>query len=236
MPKSKFTIVSDGACSKNPGPGGWGTIVAYPDETVKEFGGSDSETTNNRMELLGFYRGLDEVYDVRKKFPEIRVLRAISDSKYVLDGASSFLARWEKNGWKTVAGGEVKNHDLWEKVSKIQKLLEEADFRIEYELVKGHSGHEGNERCDQIAVRFTHEEPIELYSGPLSNYSVSLFSAPAGKPFSACYLSYIDGILNRYHTWDECRRAVEGKSGAKYKKVKTAVEERETLALWEVKE
>ena len=235
MPSSKFIIVSDGACSKNPGPGGWASIVVYPNETVQEFGGGDPETTNNRMELKGFYYGLEEVYDVRNKFPNTRILRAISDSKYVLDGASSFVDRWEKNGWKTVAGGEVKNQDLWEKVAKSQKLLKESGFRIEYELVKGHTGHEGNERCDQIAVKFTHEEPIELYKGPLANYSVSMAPAPAGKAFSTCYLSYVDGVLNRYKTWDECKLAVEGKSGAKYKKVKNAVEERDTLALWKVK-
>ena len=227
-----FLIVSDGACSGNPGPGGWGLIVVTPDENVREFGGHEPESTNNRMELMGFYRGMQEVYKARDAFPKVRVLHAISDSKYVLDGAKNYLPNWVKNGWKTSTGGEVKNQDMWEKVLKGQMLLKECGFRFEYELVKGHSGNEANERCDQIAVKYSHEEPIELFKGPVSNYSVSLTT---GKAFEPVYLSFLEGKLRKHKTWDECKTLVEGKKGARYKKVTNALQERETLALWGVK-
>ena len=231
MKTASFLIVSDGACSGNPGPGGWGLIVVTPDERVREYGGHDPETTNNRMELMGFYRGLQEVYKVRDSFPEVRVLHAISDSKYVLDGAKSNVHNWAKNGWKTSSGSDVKNQDIWEKVLKGHALLKEAGFRFEFELVKGHSGNEGNERVDQIAVKYVREEPIDLYRGALENYSVNL---KTGKAFEPVYMSLVEGVLRKFRTWDECKNAVEGKRGARYKKITNALQERETLALWGV--
>jgi ribonuclease HI len=229
MQSASFIIISDGACSGNPGPGGWGMILVTPEEKVREYGGHEPATTNNRMELMGFYRGMQEVYHLREQFPNARILHAISDSKYVLDGAQKYVPNWAKNGWKTSTGGDVKNQDLWEKVIKEQQLLRESGFRFEYELVKGHSGHEGNERVDQIAVKYVREEPISLYAGKLQDYSVSL--AP-GKPFEKTYLSLVDGKLCKSKTWDECKALVEGKRGAKYKKVVSASEEKETLAMW----
>jgi ribonuclease HI len=184
------------------------------------------------MELMGYYRGLQEVYKLKDAHPKARVLHAISDSKYVLDGAKANVYNWVKNDWKTSSGSEVKNQDMWENVLKGQTLLKEAGFRFEYELVKGHSGNEGNERVDQIAVRYVHKEPIELYSGPLSVYSVSLTT---GKAFAPVYLSLVEGVLKKHQTWDECKHLVEGKRGARYKKVTNALQERETLTLWGVK-
>lgn len=232
MPNTEFLIISDGACSKNPGPGGWGTILVTPDKIVQEFGGHEDQTTNNRMELMGFYRGLQEIYKRRSQFSNTKSIRAISDSKYVLDGTKIYLPNWEKNSWKTSTGSEVKNQDLWVKVSKGKKLLHEAGLRVIYELVKGHSGHSGNERVDVIAVKYTHEDPVELYHGPLSAYGIDLEKIDK---FETCYLSYVSGKLQRHQTWNECRAAVEGKPGAKYKKVSHAVEERETLAGWGLK-
>jgi ribonuclease HI len=229
MPTLPFIIISDGACSKNPGPGGWGLILVTPDEQVSEFGGRESETTNNRMELMGFYRGLQEIYRLRATYPNARQIHVISDSKYVLEGARSNVERWEKSGWMTTAGSEVKNQDMWEKVLKGLKLLNESQFKFEYELVKGHSGHPGNERVDQIAVKFTHEEPVDLYKGPVTHYSVSI---KKGAPFAPIYLSFVNGKLQRHKTWDECKRMVEGQKGARYKKVTSASQEKETLNTW----
>jgi ribonuclease HI len=228
-----YYIVSDGACMKNPGPGGWGLIVVTPGEQVTEFGGYEAESTNNRMELMGFYRGMQEVYKRAKAEPGNKILHAISDSKYVLDGASKYIKNWQKNGWKTSTGGDVKNQEMWEKVAKGQELFKEIGFKFEYELVKGHSGNDANERVDQIAVKYSRseEEALELFEGPLSKYPIQV---QTGAPFHQVYLSYVGGKLTRHAKWDDCKAAVEGKAGAKYKKVTNRLQERETLEGWGV--
>ena len=224
----EFIIVSDGACSQNPGPGGWGLIVVAPGQGVFEFGGEDPSTTNNRMELFSFYRGLQEVFRFASSI-EVRRLRIISDSKYVLEGAERNLRNWVKQGWKTQAGEDVKNRDLWERIQKGQEMLREKGFQFRYELVKGHAGSEANERVDQIAVKYSKKEPITLFAGRLEDYPVSL---ETGKVFEPVYLSFVGGTLQRHRTWDACRQAVEGKAGARYKKVKNRLEEQETLKAW----
>ena len=149
----KFYIVSDGACRGNPGPGGWGMILVTPEGWVTEFGGDEKESTNNRMELMGFYRGLQEVFKRAKTMSSSVIVHAISDSKYVLDNAEKYAHYWKKNGWKLASGGEVKNQEMWEKVVKGLEEFKKAGYVVEYELVKGHSGNEGNERADQLANR-----------------------------------------------------------------------------------
>jgi ribonuclease HI len=205
-------------------------ILSIPGVGVREFGGSETSTTNNRMELFGFYRGLQEVYRAAAE-SNSKELRVISDSKYVLEGAEKNLRNWSVQGWKTRAGEDVKNRDLWEKVLKGQEVLAGLGFRLRYELVKGHAGSEVNERADQIAVRFSRGEPIELYSGDFQTYPVSFRT---DEKFEPVYLSWVGGKLSRHRTWDECRVAVEGKAGARYKKVKNRLEERETLENWGV--
>ena len=229
MSDRPYYLVADGACRGNPGPGGWGLIVVTPAEEVFEFGGYDPDSTNNRMELMGFYRGLQEVHRRGKDEPGKKIIHAISDSKYVLDGVEKYVRNWVKNGWKTSTGSDVKNKDIWEKILKGLDTVKKHGFVLEYELVKGHSGNDANERVDQIAVRYSREEPIDLYTGPLSRYPVKI---ETGTPFEVVYLSYIDGVLVRHKTWDECQKATSGKPGAKFKKVKNRVEEREALRLW----
>jgi ribonuclease HI len=230
--KQGFVLVSDGACSKNPGPGGWGLIVLSPDGRVREFGGADEATTNNRMELFGVYRGLQEVYRSQTSSADSKEVLIISDSKYVLDGAQKSVWNWIRNGWKTSAGEAVKNQDLWEKIHQGLSLLQEKGFRFEYRRVKGHAGSEANERVDQIAVRFSRGESIDLYDGPSDRYAVSL--DPASR-FEVVFLSYAGGKLLRHKTWDECKAVVEGKQGVRYKKVKNRIEEEETLRSWGVR-
>ena len=136
---------TDGACSGNPGPGGWGAllIAREGDEILKErelFGG-EQETTNNRMELLAAITALETL-------ERPSTLTVITDSAYVKDGISSWLFGWKKKGWKTAAGKPVKNEDLW-------RRLDEATKRhtITWEWVKGHAGHPENERADELARR-----------------------------------------------------------------------------------
>lgn len=136
---AKVTIFTDGACSGNPGPGGWGAILKSGDNE-KELNGGEFETTNNRMELLAAINGLDSL----KGGPHDVSL--YTDSSYVKDGISKWIYGWKKNGWKTAAKKPVKNAELWQ-------ALEEATnkHKVEWHWVKGHAGHEENERADELA-------------------------------------------------------------------------------------
>ena len=228
-----FYLISDGACRGNPGPGGWGMILVTPEGHVTEFGGQETESTNNRMELMGFYRGLQEVFKRAKKYPaDTVVAHAISDSKYVLDNAEKFAHVWKRNGWKLASGGEVKNQEMWEKVVKGIEEFKKAGYLIEYELVKGHAGNEGNERADQIAVGFSRNEPVDLYDGALEKYPVNV---KTGAAFQPVYLSFVGGQLKRHQTWDQCQKETTGKAGAKFKKVKNRLEEDDALRAWGLK-
>ena len=134
----KILLYSDGSSLGNPGPGGWGTILKYKD-TTKEISGSDPYTTNNKMELQGVIEGL-------KLLKEPCDVEIISDSKYVVQGINEWLVNWIKNNWKTAAKKSVKNMELWQEYVKVSK-----NHKIRAIWVKGHAGHEENERCDTLA-------------------------------------------------------------------------------------
>ena len=131
-------IFTDGACSGNPGPGGWGAILRIG-ETEKELKGGDGETTNNRMELMAAIMALEAL-----KRPCTVTLH--TDSTYVKNGITDWIAKWKRNGWRTAAKKPVKNAELW-------KRLEEAlgPHKVTWKWVKGHAGHPENERADQLA-------------------------------------------------------------------------------------
>jgi ribonuclease HI len=132
-------LFTDGACSGNPGPGGWGAILrSGPHES--ELSGGEAHTTNNRMELMAVIEGLRAI----KKPSQVAIY---TDSKYVMDGARSWIVGWKKRGWKTADKKPVKNEDLW-------RLLDEQQTRhlsVEWNWVRGHSGHVENERADLLA-------------------------------------------------------------------------------------
>ena len=131
---------TDGACSGNPGPGGWGAVLQFGDRERELYGGAD-DTTNNRMELTAAIEAL-------KALKEPCEVALTTDSTYVKDGITQWLVNWKKNGWKTAARKAVKNQDLW------QQLDDQASrHRIEWRWVKGHSGHPENERADALANR-----------------------------------------------------------------------------------
>ena len=132
------TIYTDGACSGNPGPGGWGAILVHG-ETRKELSGGDSETTNNRMELQAAIEALNAL-----KRP-CRV-ELYTDSVYVRDGITKWIKGWQRNGWRTAAKKPVKNAELWQ---ALQAALEPHD--VNWHWVKGHAGHPENERADELA-------------------------------------------------------------------------------------
>jgi len=132
------TIFTDGACSGNPGPGGWGAILRYGD-SEKELSGGEVLTTNNRMELMAAISALEAL----KKPCTVKL---ITDSKYVMDGITKYVNGWVRNGWRTANKQEVKNIDLW------QRLMEAVKpHKITWEWVKGHNGHAENERVDELA-------------------------------------------------------------------------------------
>ena len=131
-------IWTDGACSGNPGPGGWGAVLRYG-ETEKEFSGAEAATTNNRMELMAAIQALEAL----KRPSRVRVH---TDSKYVMDGVTKWIHGWKKNGWRTADKKPVKNVELWQRLDAAQK-----SHKLKWIWVKGHSGHPENERADELA-------------------------------------------------------------------------------------
>jgi len=138
LAKKTVTIYTDGACSGNPGPGGWGALLTFEGKDKEIFGG-EAETTNNRMELSAAINALNAL---KRGLP----VDLHTDSTYVRDGVMKWMANWKKNGWKTAARKPVKNQDLWE-------ALDEAISRhdITWHWVKGHAGVPGNEKADALA-------------------------------------------------------------------------------------
>lgn len=132
------TIYTDGACSGNPGPGGWGAILMHG-ETRKELYGGDGETTNNRMELQAAIEALKALKRPCK-------VALYTDSVYVRDGITKWIKGWQRNGWRTAAKKPVKNAELWQ---ALQAVLQPHD--IDWHWVKGHAGHPENERADELA-------------------------------------------------------------------------------------
>lgn len=131
-------VFTDGACSGNPGPGGWGAILRYGDREI-ELSGCEKETTNNRMEMTAAIAALD-----RLKRP-CRVILT-TDSTYLVKGMISWLPGWVKNNWVNSRKEPVKNKDLWERLMELS-----GRHRIEWKFIKGHNGHLENERCDRLA-------------------------------------------------------------------------------------
>ena len=136
--KQKVLMWTDGACSGNPGPGGWGVLLRYGVHE-KELYGGESATTNNRMEMMAVIQGLSAL----KNRCEVLIH---TDSKYVLQGMTEWLAGWRKKGWKTAAGKPVKNVDLWQSLD-----AEASKHSVEWQWVKGHAGIPENERADELA-------------------------------------------------------------------------------------
>ena len=131
-------MYTDGACRGNPGPGGWGAVLRFQD-TSKNLRGYAPDTTNNRMELMAVIEGL-------KALNRSCEIELYTDSKYVMQGLTEWLAKWKRNGWKTAAKKSVKNVDLWQQLEN-----ETAKHDINWNWVKGHAGIEGNEMADQLA-------------------------------------------------------------------------------------
>lgn len=135
---TEIIIYTDGACSGNPGTGGWGAVIKHGDKTHDIYGGEE-HTTNNRMELKACLEAL-------KFTPEKFLVVVRTDSKYVKDGITIWLKNWKKNGWKTASNKPVKNRDLWQELDSLSSIR-----KVTWEWVPAHKGEENNERADMLA-------------------------------------------------------------------------------------
>jgi len=136
--KSNVIIYTDGACKGNPGTGGWGAVLEYKDKSIKIYG-YEEETTNNKMELTAAIKALS----ILKTKSNVIIY---TDSKYLMNGISTWIDSWKKNHWRTSNKKEVKNIDLWKMIDKLN-----GSHVIEWKWVKGHSGNSGNEMADELA-------------------------------------------------------------------------------------
>ncbi|MBE9032489.1 ribonuclease HI [filamentous cyanobacterium LEGE 11480] len=141
-------IYTDGACSGNPGPGGWGVVIYFEDGRVQDVGGAATATTNNRMELQASIAALEAYQKSGQKAP----ITLYTDSEYVRNGITKWISGWKKKGWKTAAGKPVMNQDLWQTLDGLNSST------VTWKYVKGHSGDPGNERADGIAVKCAHSQ------------------------------------------------------------------------------
>ena len=170
-PPRVVAAACDGACSGNPGPGGWGSLLRFEDGSVQEFGAADPATTNNRMELKAALVLLESLKDL----PCHPSLTIRTDSRYVIDGFSKWMAGWKRKGWRTASGSPVLNRELWEALDRARLP------GVPFTYVKGHSGDPDNDRCDVIAVAFARGQRPSLAQGgqPAAPAPAPARSAPA---------------------------------------------------------
>jgi ribonuclease HI len=282
MLHNSILIFTDGSSRGNPGPGGFGAIVIAPKNyespavekseflttgqagimnyEVREIGGREEHTTNNRMELRASIEALRLLQSQIFNFPtgaatasigeqfSIFNITVYSDSSYLINGITKWVFGWQKNGWVTGEKKPVENRDLWEKLFSLSKGL-----KISWQKVGGHIGVVGNERCDIIAqtyAEFTQtdaERKLQLYNGPLKDYPIkNIFDISSSVPSedrkkdshsrakqkAFSYVSRVDGKIQTHKTWAECERRVKGRSGALFKKSISAKDEGEIIASW----
>lgn len=237
--QNQITIFTDGASRGNPGPGGFGAVIATPDLVI-ELGGHEENTTNNRMEMKA-------VVEALRRIDEGAPVLVYTDSSYLLNGITKWVHGWQKNGWKTRAGDDVKNADLWQElVEQVSRLRQAAGRQtrnaIDWQLLEGHVGIIGNERADEIATAFADGKDSTLYHGPLAQYPRNVYDVShdtaarekkrngkkgsAGSAYS--YVSMVDDEIQTHQTWPECAKRVKGHN-AWFRKATSKQEEREII-------
>ncbi len=237
LKSNKYVIFADGACSGNPGPGGWGAVLYSPKGIIKELGGFSQSTTNNKMELSAAIESLKYLKSVNSE------IIFYTDSSYVLNGITKWVWGWLKKDWKSSQGQDVSNKDFW-----IELLNCIKNKKIDWRYCPGHSGITGNEIADQIAVSFSKTQYYNLYYGSEESYSHTIFPLPELYPIPSMggtntnfnkksnekpfYLSYSNGVVFLHNDWSSCQSCTQGISGAKYKKLKNQDEVNATLKSW----
>jgi ribonuclease HI len=241
MREQAIVVFCDGAAKGNPGPGGWGVVIATPDGRVIEKGGAAAHTTNNKMELTAAIQALRTVASVDG------LVAMHTDSTYVIKGVSEWIWGWRRRDWKTAAGTDVLNRDLWQSLDALVNARGKGGVAWHY--VRGHSGIPGNERVDAIADGLARGAAVTLFEGSLADYSLPIFDLPddtsvpkrsagsarSSKGAAYSYLSLVDGTAMRHATWADCERRVKGRSGARFKKAMDAADESAILRDWNVK-
>lgn len=233
---NSILIFTDGACSGNPGPGGWAAIIATPEGEVTELGGRRDQTTNNEMEMLAAVEALKKIQEDR------RPVVFYTDSTYLIRGITQWIWGWLKKGWKTAEGNEVSNQRLWKDLLQLTQGRG-SEGKVSWHYSRGHVGTPGNERCDEIAVAFSQKKWIELYRGSLLKYHVAIYDLPEDstlpdmkpkqeKKAAYSYLSNLGGVVYRHRDWASCERRVKGQSGAQFKKAMSADDEPVILKSW----
>ncbi|WP_017314341.1 ribonuclease HI [Mastigocladopsis repens] len=154
------SIYTDGACTGNPGPGGWGVVVYFSDGSIHEIGGASSRTTNNKMEMQAAIAALEFLKDSGQTEP----IPLYTDSEYLINCVTKWVRGWKKRGWKKADGSPVLNQDLLETLDDLNSP------RVKWEHVRGHAGNVGNERCDAIARAFANGKTLSLQQQDFSNF------------------------------------------------------------------
>lgn len=180
-------IYTDGACSGNPGPGGWGTVIYFDGDRRHEVGGGEANTTNNRMEIQAAIAALELLATLEQRNPPT----LYTDSQYVQNGITKWIHGWKKKGWKTASGKAVLNQDLWETLDDLhQRVNAQLSAPLRWAYVRGHSGNVGNDRCDAIARAFaTDQQPKLVQSPELLTPTTPLDQSPAIAPSEQMVLS-----------------------------------------------
>jgi ribonuclease HI len=230
-------VFTDGASKGNPGPGGWGAIIATADGHITELGGGAAATTNNKMELTAVIQALTRLRNVAGP------VSIYTDSTYVIQGIREWIHAWRRREWKTATGADVLNRELWEDLWNLSSAR--GTRGITWHYVRGHVGIPGNERVDVIADSFAMHQPVSLYDGPRDGYRIPLHDLPddtsvpprsqSSAPRAAAaysYLSVVDGQVMKHATWAECERRVKGRSGARFKKAASEAEQEQILRSW----
>lgn len=224
---NKTIIFSDGSSRGNPGEGGFGAIL-FENGFVKEVGGREDKTTNNRMEIMAVIKVL--------KISKEKNISIFTDSSYLVNAMTSWIFAWQKNGFKKKSESgiseDVLNQDLFKELIDLVK-----DKKITWNKIPGHSGIEANERCDEIATSFADKKEIKLFSGKKEDYKISLDinlnnlqkskSTKNQKAYS--YVSFINGEIFIDKTWEECKKRVSNVKGVRYKKSVSEKDEKKII-------